>query len=248
MLKDTALELLATDDGDPLLAFWPIGLGRTAVFASDVKDRWAANWVTWRGYGPFFTAVARALERRRPPAAALEVVPGPIHGTARSVAVSVEARDVNGRHRDLLRPVVQVQAADDAAARRGAEAGRARPLRSDTRRRREHSSQGDARRMRDTATAAGVGSRVVLPDPAAEYRFGPPDEERLRAIATATGGAWRPGPEALASVSGDRRIDRRPIWPALVAAALGLWFVDVLLRRIRVFEPSVAQATAIERL
>ena len=65
------------DDGDPLLAFWPIGLGRTAVFASDVKDRWAADWVKWRGYGPFFTAVARALERRRPPAAALEVVPGP---------------------------------------------------------------------------------------------------------------------------------------------------------------------------
>ena len=53
--------------------------------------------------------------------------------------------------------------------------------------------------------SGGVGSRVVLPDPAAEYRFGPPDEERLRAIATATGGAWRPGPEALASVSGDRR-------------------------------------------
>ena len=65
VLKDTALELLATDDDDPLLAFWPIGLGRTAVFASDVKDRWAADWVTWRGYGPFFAAVARALERRR---------------------------------------------------------------------------------------------------------------------------------------------------------------------------------------
>ena len=84
VMKDTALELLATDDDDPLLAFWPIGLGRTAVFASDVKDRWGADWVTWRGYGPFFTAVARALERRRPPAAALEVAPGPIHGTARS--------------------------------------------------------------------------------------------------------------------------------------------------------------------
>ena len=27
VLKDTALEVLSTDDGDPLLAFWPIGLG-----------------------------------------------------------------------------------------------------------------------------------------------------------------------------------------------------------------------------
>jgi len=29
VLKDGALELMATDEEDPLLAFWPIGLGRT---------------------------------------------------------------------------------------------------------------------------------------------------------------------------------------------------------------------------
>lgn len=38
VVKDNAVELMATEEGDPLLAFWPIGLGRTAVFASDVKD------------------------------------------------------------------------------------------------------------------------------------------------------------------------------------------------------------------
>ncbi len=42
-------ELLATEDGDPLLAFWPIGLGRTAVFASDVKDRWASRLAALEG-------------------------------------------------------------------------------------------------------------------------------------------------------------------------------------------------------
>ena len=75
VLKDTALEVMSTDEGDPLLAFWPIGLGRTAVFASDVKDRWAANWVKWRGYGPFFAAVVHAVERQRPRA-----VRSPGHG------------------------------------------------------------------------------------------------------------------------------------------------------------------------
>ena len=53
VIKDTALEVLATDNDEPLLAFWPIGLGRTAVFASDVKDRWAADWVRWRGTDRF---------------------------------------------------------------------------------------------------------------------------------------------------------------------------------------------------
>ena len=241
ILKDTALELLATDDGDPLLAFWPIGLGRTAVFASDVKDRWAANWVTWRGYGPFFSAVARALERRRPPAAALEVVPGPVHGRVRAVTISVEARDVNGDSRDLLRPVVRVRAADKPA--------KDLALRQVAPGRYEASVLADASEpLVVTLEGAGVGqttgvaSRVVSPDIAAEYRFRPVDEPGLRALAAATGGAWRPGPEALASASGDRRSERRPAWPVLMACALVLWFVDLVMRRVRLFEPAVARA------
>ena len=77
VIKDTRARAAATTtDDDPLLAFWPIGLGRTAVFASDVKDRWAADWVRWRGYGPFFTAVVHALERQRAPPLALDVAAG----------------------------------------------------------------------------------------------------------------------------------------------------------------------------
>lgn len=238
VLKETALELLATDDDDPLLAFWPIGLGRTAVFASDVKDRWAANWVTWRGYGPFFSAVVRALERRGPPAAALDVVPGPIHGNARSVAISVEARDVNGGHRDLLHPVAQVRAAGgpprDVALRQVAPGRYETTLVADASQPLAVTIAGGG-----PSDAPGVASRVVLPDPAAEYRFRAADEPRLRSIAAATGGAWRPGPEALANVAGDRRTERRPIWPALITIALCLWFVDLVLRRVRVFEPKV---------
>lgn len=237
ILKDTALEIVATDDGDPLLAFWPIGLGRAAVFASDVKDRWAADWITWRGYGPFFSAVARALERRRPPAEALEVAAGPVHGDTRAVTVSVEARDGAGGHRDLLHPSVRVRAANapprDVALRQVAPGRYEAVLVADARQALEVSLPGS--RPDD---AHGVASRVVLPDAAAEYRFRPADEQGLRALAAATGGAWRPGPEALASDASDRRPDRRPLWPSLLMVALGLWFVDILLRRVRLFEPS----------
>lgn len=238
VLKDSALELVATDDGDPLLAFWPIGLGRTAVFASDVKDCWAADWVTWRGYGPFFSAVARALERRRPPAAALDVVAGPIRGDARTVMVSVEARDAAGRRRDLLRPLVRVRA--------GGSAEQDVTLRQVAPGRYEAAVLADARQpltvslagaeAEEAQKARGVASRVVLPDLAAEYRFRAPDEEGLRALAAATGGAWRPGPEALASRMSDHRTERHALWPLLLMASLALWFADVLLRRVRLFE------------
>jgi Ca-activated chloride channel family protein len=239
VLKDTALEVLATRDDDPLLAFWPIGLGRSAVFASDVKDRWAARWLTWREYGPFFSAVARALERRRPPAIALDAVPGPIHGSARSVSLSLEARDPNGRYRDLLRPVVTVQAGDAAPVDVG--------VRQVAPGRYEASIVADATRpltiaMRPTDADAAVASRIVLPDPAAEYRFRPSDDGLLQSIASATGGAWRATPASLSAVTSDQRVSRRALWPELVAIALGLWFVDLLLRRVRLFERDATYA------
>ena len=90
----------------------------------------------------------------------------------------------------------------------------------------------------DAQSLDGPTVRHVVPDPAAEYRFRPPDEALLRSIASATGGAWHPDGPALAAAAGDSRTERRPVWPTLIAIALGLWFVDLLLRRVRVFEPS----------
>jgi Ca-activated chloride channel family protein len=235
VLKDTALEVLATPADDPLLAFWPIGLGRTAVFASDVKDRWAARWVVWREYGPFFTALIRALERRRPPAVTLDAVAGPVHGAARPVAISVEARDTSGRYRDLLRPVVTVREQD----REPAEVN----LRQVAPGRYEASVVANATRPLTIAMSGaeagdgiGVASRVILPDPAAELRFRPGDEAMLRSIATATGGAWHPASASLASSTTERRLRHRQLWPALVGLGLALWFVDLALRRVRLFD------------
>jgi hypothetical protein len=84
-----------------------------------------------------------------------------------------------------------------------------------------------------------AASRIVVPDAGAEYRFMPPDERGLTSIALATGGRWKPVPGALGSGDGDRRTERRPLSPPVTVLALGLWFIDIVLRRIRVFEPAV---------
>ena len=239
VLKDTALELLATEDGDPLLAFWPIGLGRTAVFASDVKDRWASDWVRWRGYGPFFSAVVHALERQRPPALEITLGEDVVRGTARPITVNVEARDPKGRFRDMLTLPVEVRSADGAtaklAARQVAPGKYKAQVTADARQPLTISVQ-----VVDAAgkPVAGVAapSRLVLPDTNAEYRFHPPDVEVLQAIATATGGAWRPNPDTLRKSAGLNQTVRRALWPWLVVFALVAWLVDVLLRRVRLFE------------
>ncbi|MEY3173529.1 MAG: hypothetical protein RLZZ436_1443 [Planctomycetota bacterium] len=59
--------ILATEKGDPLLVWWRTGLGMSAAFTSDAKSRWAAEWLTWPGYGKFWTQVMRQLMRRTPP-------------------------------------------------------------------------------------------------------------------------------------------------------------------------------------
>ena len=245
VLKDDALELIGTDEEDPLLAFWPFGLGRTAVFTSDVKDRWAADWLKWRGYGPFFAAVVRSLERQPAPPLALEVSPGPVRGGSRTIDIAVEARDPDGGYRNMLSPAVRVTRAGAAPARLTAR--QVAPGRY------EATVVGDAARpitisLDGAEGLDGVTARTILPDPAAEYRFRPPDEPALRAMAAATGGAFQPTADALANRAGDRRTDRRPLWPALLWAALFLWFVDLLLRRVRLFEGSSQLPASSSRL
>ena len=95
-----------------------------------------------------------------------------------------------------------------------------------------------------TVTAADANgttiSRVVAADAAAEYRFRLPDAVLLKSLASATGGSWTPAVSALRAAPTDRHSERRPLWPALTISALGLWFIDLLLRRVRVLEPRVA--------
>lgn len=232
VLKDDALELLATEDGDPLLAFWPIGVGRTAVFASDVKDRWAANWLRWRGYGPFFAGVVRAIARSRPPASGIEVLAGPPSGGTRTVTVGIESRDAHGGYVDRQRPEITVATGDGRTLTRTAR--QVLPGRYET------SIVADAAQPLVIRVAgAGPGgeavSRLVIPDPAAEYRFRPADPVALQAIASATGGEVGSDPAAIRRASASQAA-RRALWPTLVFIALGVWLADIALRRVRLFE------------
>jgi hypothetical protein len=51
--KRTARLDLITPRGDPLLASWQYGLGRAAVWTSDMKDQWAGEWLRWENFSRF---------------------------------------------------------------------------------------------------------------------------------------------------------------------------------------------------
>jgi hypothetical protein len=57
--SDTVLTIDVKNE--PLLTMWQAGLGRSAVFASDAKSRWAEQWVGWNGFDRFWVNVFRNL-------------------------------------------------------------------------------------------------------------------------------------------------------------------------------------------
>jgi hypothetical protein len=227
--KDAAIELLSTEEGDPLLSFWPIGLGRTAVFASDVKDRWASDWLKWKGYAPFFASVVRAIARQRPAGVGVDVTAGAAVGRSRSVSIAIESRDSHGKYSDRLKPSVTVLAGDGTTVTRTAR--QVLPGRYET------SVIADAMQPL-TITVDGAGSKVsrlVIPDRAAELRFRPADRAALESLAGATGGSLGATAAAIRQSSAATPA-RRALWPALVAFALIFFLADILLRRVRIFE------------
>ena len=89
---------LVTGKGDPLLAHWQYGLGRTVAFTSDARNKWAHDWMTWPQYQQFWRQVAQWSLRRL--ARADFVADASIessHGR-----ISVEALDERGDFQNFL--------------------------------------------------------------------------------------------------------------------------------------------------
>jgi hypothetical protein len=147
----------------------------------------------------------------------------------------VEARDAVGGYRNLIAPTLRAETASGAAAtvtaRQVAPGRYAATLTA------------GARQPVTVTLLEGDGlpsTSVVVPfDPAAEYRFRPADEALLESLASMTGGSMRPDAAALSRGIGAQPATRHALWPLFVSLALALWFVDIALRRIRLFEATM---------
>jgi hypothetical protein len=62
--KPAAEVLLVSDKADPVLAVWRYGLGRTAAFTADLRGRWGKAWVEWEDFGKFTGQLVRWIQRK----------------------------------------------------------------------------------------------------------------------------------------------------------------------------------------
>jgi uncharacterized membrane protein len=89
---------LWTDKGDPLLAHWQYGLGRSVAFTSDAKAKWARIWMNWDKYRQFWSQIAQWSMRRLENADfTTEVTVDKGEGL-----INVEALDEQGNYRNFL--------------------------------------------------------------------------------------------------------------------------------------------------
>ncbi len=231
MAKDTAEVLLEGPDEEPLLARWQYGLGRSTMFTSDSKNRWAADWVEWDGYGKFWTQIVRdSMRRGDGPDLDFSVVRD---GRTASVSLSLIRED--GTFPTEAAPELEIRYAGLVGETLLRQTGPGRfeaeiPL--DLR-------PGDAAHFRvlpeslpDDLRDAVDLERVLHLSYPDEYRFLPADLEALENLAAETGGIVAPtSSQVLSPAAGERIVRSRALWPLLALLALIAYILDLSIRR-----------------
>lgn len=229
--------LLEAQKDKPLLARTQYGLGTTVAFLSDVKNRWAADWLDWPGYARLWAQVVRGVLPRE-----ADLLHWDVERRGNEAAITLRALDASLQFRGALTPRVQVTrpggARDELTLRQvapghyaahtwlapatAATAFALLPVGGLTAR------ETDAAGPRDLFYATGDEDRVH-----------PADVPLLRMLAERTGGVYAPAVEQILArrdAGGQRQVE---IWQYLTIAALLAWLLDVLVRRLNPSLPHV---------
>lgn len=225
--KATARIPLSTPAGDPLLATWQYGLGKAAVWTSDLKGQWAVNWLGWDGYARFVSQLTAWIL----PTPQLEGVNAQAQIQEGEALVQVDAQDENGLPRNFLTVEAALIAPDLSSIPFTLEqVGPGRyaaqvPL-----------DQTGAYLAQITVKEDGqvIGQQVlgVVAPYSAEFRASGVDLALLNELAERTGGG--PLGEPLAAFQGglESLARAREIWAPLLLLVALLFPLDIAIRRV----------------
>src|SRR5213593_2353364 len=207
--KQKSEVLLESPRQDPILARWQYGLGRTAAFTSDLKDRWAVNWLRWPGYAKFWSQLVR--ETMRPHDSELDLHVVRDRDQAR---ITLEAVQKDGQFRNNGEFQLSVVRPDQSISNV--------PL---------HQIASGSYQVQFPLKQEGsymfrvIGekesaSRTLAYSYPDEYHLLEPNTSLLRAISDATKGGFQPAAQEIFAAHGDTVVFPVPLWPYLAVAAL----------------------------
>ena len=224
LAKETAEVLIQSDSENPLLARWRYGLGRTAVFTSDVKNRWAADWLTWEGYGKFWSQLVRET-MRRDGGEELDFV---VERIGNEAVITVSALTEEGAYRTDLDPRLRVlgtggEEASLSFQQVGPGTFQARYTLG--------APGEDPYRFELSGNGIEDRSQALYYRYGDEFRLYPPNTELLSEIAVQTGGKFLPDVAEIFDDYGETASVPTPLWPWLSVLALVSFFLDIAVRR-----------------
>jgi Ca-activated chloride channel family protein len=244
MKPPPAQEILESELGEPILARWHVGLGWTLAWTSDVKNLWAVEWLRWPGWGQFWGQLVREHMRQRRRQVfdmRAEIDPSTGHVHAVLDAVGGDDRFENGLSAKFTvtgpqpggethtQPMPQTAPgryeADFPLDRYGSflmHASLEKPIE-------------DGHGSLKTAVVAESFGHVNNPYPR-EYLALAPDVATLAQAASATGGSVDPSAAEVFDPGGEVIRYNEDLWPRFVAAAIVLFLLDLLVRRVRLFD------------
>jgi uncharacterized protein YegL len=220
--KPGADTVLMADRKDPLLSIWQMGLGRSAVFASDAKSRWAERWIGWEGFDRFWINLFRNLLPHTQPGEALltyDSAGGNLvveYRFAGHIEPPARIPEIFAFGPDGFQKPVPVKKVAEGAYRGQLPIGdrqglyRVRPVE-------------DSRLFPETGLYRHQ-------DELTDYGT---NELLLRQVAAFTGGRFAPGPSQVFDAGGRSVITRMQLWPGLLGLAIALNLAELLIRKWR---------------
>ena len=238
--------LLATPDGEPILATAQAGLGRVVAFTSSADGRWASKWLAWGGFGRLWEQALRWVAKS-PQASDCETF-ADVQG--RDVTLSVEAVKPGGtfvQFADLAGQVI----APDAKTTFPLELRQIGPGQY---RANFQASAGGSYLVNLRYRKAGAGQKPAMVQTVVTVPFAPEFEDLtdnaalLAELAETTGGRVLPGDPARADLFSRAGLTKPkaslpltgPLWIAWVV----LFLLDVAVRRIAVDFAGIARRLA----
>jgi uncharacterized membrane protein len=227
--KPTASLPLEIGPGDPLLATWQRGLGRATVWTSDSTARWSADWVDWDGFVDFWGGVVADVlppGREAPPGVRIDGGFLEITYDAEAPLDAIGIAQIRSSDGDVIQVPMQRTTETRFEARVPVDAAGA---------------QWVAVRVETPTGVVASGSNGVVSGYAREFTLSDPNDDLASAIALTTDGRVDPPPAEAFELSPHRGSATTELWPLLAAIALGLFMLDVALRRIVVSRGDVAE-------
>ena len=221
--KQKSEVLLESPREDPILARWQYGLGRTAAFTSDLKDKWAVNWLRWAGYAKFWSQLVRETMRPHDNSELdLRVV-----RDGDQARITLEAIEKDGKFRNngefqlsVVRPDQSISNVALHQVAPGSYEVRF-PL-----------NQEGSYIFRVIGEKRGTSRTLAYSYPD-EYHLLEPNTGLLRAISDETKGRFQPAAQDIFATNGETATVPMPLWPYLAVTALLLYLADIFLRRVR---------------